>query len=126
MEPPFERGIHELKVSDYGVKLLPGKRYTWFVSLVVDPERRSRDILASATIERVESVEALATTIAQAGSSQAPFIYAETGLWYDAIAAISSLIDAAPGDLVLRKQRASLLDQVGLADVATYDVTPTR
>src|SRR5205823_6383408 len=77
MEPPFERGIHGLKLSDYGVKLLPGKRYKWFVSLVVDHERRSRDILAGATIEHVESVEALATTIAQAGSPQAPFIYAE-------------------------------------------------
>ena len=114
LTPPFEPGIHALKLSDYGVKLSPAKRYKWFVSLVVDPERRSRDIRAGGTIERVESKDGLSTTLAQADPRRTPFIYAEAGLWYDAIEAISTLIQASPNDPILLKQRASLLEQGGL------------
>ena len=52
---------------------------------------------------------------------QAVFRYAEAGLWYDAIATISEMIEKTPDDRKLRKQRASLLQQVGLWEVARYD-----
>jgi hypothetical protein len=42
-------------------------------------------------------------------------------LWYDAIAALSELIDATPQDTVLRQQRATVLEQEGLTAAATYD-----
>jgi hypothetical protein len=48
-------------------------------------------------------------------------VYAQHGVWYDAIAALSSQIDATPEDPTLREQRAALLDQVGLSEVAAYD-----
>jgi hypothetical protein len=38
-------------------------------------------------------------------------------MWYDAVAAISEMIDAAPQDQALRKQRAALLSQVGLSAI---------
>jgi hypothetical protein len=126
LDPPIEAGIHELRLADYGVKLTPGKRYSWYVTRVMDPERRSRDILAGGTMERVESVMGLTTTTVPANLSQAPFLYAEAGLWYDAIEAISKLIDASPADLALRQQRAALLEQAGLTEVARYDITLTR
>jgi len=42
-------------------------------------------------------------------------------LWYDAIEAVSKLIDAAPGDARWRELRADFLDQVGLAEAAAFD-----
>ena len=51
-----------------------------------------------------------------------PSIYAESGIWYDAIMAISELIEASPKDMNLRKQRAGLLEQVGLPEVAEYEL----
>lgn len=49
------------------------------------------------------------------------FVYAENGIWYDAIASVSTRIEAAPSDPELRAQRAALLQQVGLSDVADFD-----
>ena len=99
--------------------------YQWFVTLVLDPNQRSKDIIAGGTIERIEFPAALRGKLAQAGKAKAPHIYAEAGLWYDALTAISELIDATPNDTVLRNQRAALLEQVGLPEIAGYDVRPS-
>ena len=66
-----------------------------------------------------------ATKEQQARLSQATMesarAFAAEGVWYDAIAAISEAIDAAGGDNNLRAQRASLLEQVKLQQVAEFD-----
>ena len=41
-----------------------------------------------------------------------PSLYAEAGLWYDAVAALGDLIDRAPTDRALLDQRSALLRQV--------------
>ena len=45
-----------------------------------------------------------------------------TGLWYDAVIALSDMIEAAPNNGLLRKQRAALMQQVGLPEIAKYDL----
>ena len=47
-------------------------------------------------------------------------------MWYDALMAVSSLIDEEPGNPVFHKRRAALLEQVGLSAVAQYDSQPER
>ena len=48
-------------------------------------------------------------------------VYAESGLWYDALASVSQAIEHAPREARLRELRAGLLEQVGLREAATYD-----
>lgn len=122
LTPPFPPGVHRVKLADHNVRLSQGK-YQWFVALVVDPERRSRDILAGGSIELVDPSQGISAKLSQIGMANAPQIYAEAGLWYDAVTAISDQIEAAPSDINLRKQRASLLQQAGLTDVAEYDLS---
>jgi len=52
----------------------------------------------------------------------APFIYAEAGIWYEALSTLSLLIKKEPRNKRFRKERASLLEQVGLERVAEYEV----
>jgi hypothetical protein len=123
---PLHPGVQRVRLAEYGLRLVPGVRYRWSVALVVDPENRSRDMLAGGLIERVAPPEALRAQLAGADKARAPAIYAQAGLWYDALEAISDLIDAAPQMPVLRHQRASLLAQVGLSDIAEHDRGPGR
>lgn len=116
--PPIQPGLHRIRLADHGIRLKPGLAYRWFVAVVPDPDRRSKDIIAGGAVERVEFPEALRVKLAEAGKAKAPYIYAEAGLWYDAVTAISELIDAAPNDKLLHKQRASLLEQVGLTGIS--------
>jgi hypothetical protein len=118
---PVQPGIQQVRLADYDVHLLPNIEYWWFVSVVPDPDHRSRDILAGGLIERIEISESLRAKLAQAEKGETPQIYAEAGIWYDALMTISDLIDATPNDTVLRKQRAALLEEVGLSEIAGYE-----
>lgn len=114
---PTRPGVQRIRLADYGIRLAPGAVYRWFVAVVPDPARRSRDILAGGTIERVELQEELKGKITRAAKTEIPFVYAEAGIWYDAMGAISELIETAPQDPALRKQRAALMAQVGLPEI---------
>jgi hypothetical protein len=118
---PHRQGVHALDLAAQGVALDPDADYRWFVSLVPDPERRSNDVLASGMIRRREPTSQLSARLQAAGPARATFVYAEGGIWYDALASVSKGIESSPADAGLRAQRAALLDQIGLADVAAYD-----
>jgi hypothetical protein len=90
--------------------------YQWYVAVVPDSNRRSKDILAGGSIERVASPAELTTKLSQASKSQVPALYAEAGMWYDALGAIGDLIEQSPQDTALVNQRSALLRQVGLPD----------
>jgi hypothetical protein len=115
---PVQPGVHRVRLSDHNIRLSTGAPYRWFVAVVPDADRRSKDILAGGAIERVDLSEELKLKVAKAKKFELPSLYAEAGLWYDAVAAISELIEAAPKDQGLRKERASLLTQVGLAGIS--------
>jgi hypothetical protein len=117
MAPPIHAGVHRICLADFGVRLEVGAVYQWFVAVVPDTNRRSRDVLAGGTIERVPPAEGLTAKLIQASKAELPFLYADAGLWYDAFAAISEQIERAPQDPVLRQQRAGLLAQVGLPQI---------
>jgi len=104
-----------------GVSLKPGVEYQWFVAAVRDPQQRSKDVLAGGTIKRVAESGALQSELKQAGRAKWPAVYAEAGIWYDAIDQLSKQIDANRSNRKLREERAGLLEQVGLRDVAAYD-----
>ena len=114
---PVQPGVQRIRLADYGVKLEPGVQYKWFVTVVVDQARRSRDVLAGGTIERVEPSGELSAKLASARPETLPMIYAEAGLWYDALGAIADLLDQTPNDQAIRQDRAQLLSQAGLPKV---------
>jgi hypothetical protein len=119
---PSQAGLQQIKLSDYKVKLSPGERYFWSVSLIVDAEERSANVVAKGAIERVEREKLEHPLAADFSEGEAALHYAEAGVWYDAIMAITDRIQANPADNQLREQRAAFLDQIGLSDVAKNDL----
>src|SRR5262245_5663919 len=63
---PVTPGVHRIRLADHGVRLEPGVPYRWFVTIVPDSDRRSKDILAGGAIERVEPPAGLPAKLAQA------------------------------------------------------------
>jgi Domain of Unknown Function (DUF928) len=121
LKPPVEKGIHALRLADHGVALKPGVVYEWFVAVVRNPVQRSNDVVAGGTIKRVSESEALQAQLKQTSQTQWPAVYAQAGIWYDAIDQLSKRISAEAANRQLREERAALLEQVGLRDAAAYD-----
>lgn len=119
LKPPACPGIQMIGLADHGIELEELVQYRWHISMIVDPEARSKDIHAMAFIERIHAVE---NSIPPRDPSTYPYD-GQPDRWYDVVQIVSDLIVAHPKDRVLRLIRASLLDQVGLDDVANYDRT---
>jgi len=118
LQPPINKGIHALRLEDHGVSLKPDVEYQYFVAVVKNYNQRADDVIAGGSIKRVSASADVQAKLKQASPVQAAAVYAESGIWYDAIDALSKEIAANPA---LRAQRAVLLEQVGLNDVAAFD-----
>ncbi len=121
LKPPIDKGVHALRLADHGLALKPGVEYQWFVAVVRNPAQRSNDAIAGGTIKRIADSDAVQSRIKQAAPAQWPAIYAEAGIWYDAIDQLSKQIGADRANRSLREQRAALLEQVGLREAAAFD-----
>jgi hypothetical protein len=114
IKPPITQGVHRVRLADHGVRLEPGVTYQWYVAVIPDAGRRSKDILAGGSIERVAAPDDLTARLAQTLKVDQPAVYAGASLWYDAVAALGDLIEASPQDRALQERRSALLKQVGL------------
>src|SRR5262249_13991168 len=111
-------------LAAHKVALKPNINYQWSISVVPNPNERSNDVMSGGALRRVAMPDALAARRAQLAPAQLARAYAAEGLWYDSIGLYSDLIDKNPSDRKLREARASLLEQVGLKEVAAYDRRP--
>src|SRR5688572_7600444 len=51
---PVRAGLQAVRLKDYGVSLDPGIQYRWFVSVPLDQDKPSKDLVAGGMIERIE------------------------------------------------------------------------
>ena len=114
---PTKAGVQFVSLQDLGIALEPGAPYEWSIAVVVDPEERDQDVFASGAIERDAATAALTADVAEMASHRA---FALHGFWYDAIADLSRSIDEADSS-ALSLERAALLEQVDLAEVARFE-----
>jgi hypothetical protein len=126
LQSPARPGVQMIRLADYGKTLEEEVEYRWHIAVIVDPESPSKDIHAMGVIERIPYVQALFEGRSCTDPNDAVCLYADAGLWYDAIMVISDLIVASPQNRALRLKRATLLEQVGLPDIAQHDRNATR
>ncbi|MEI6085657.1 MAG: DUF928 domain-containing protein [Verrucomicrobiota bacterium] len=126
LEVQFNRipndGVQRLRLADHNVTLTPGVEYRWSVAMIVDEENRSKDIVASGVIKRVEAPATLQKRVAGASDDDLAFIYADEGIWYDSLEALSNSIDKLPTKKELHEQRAVYFMQVGLNEAARHEL----
>jgi hypothetical protein len=114
-------GMHHLRLADYDIHLKPAQEYEWFVAIVPDPEQRSGDLLASGTIRYVEPTAKLTRRLSQTPPEQWYKVYADEGIWYEAIVNLCEQIEKQPKNKELLMVRANLSRQVAMPKVAHYD-----
>ncbi len=117
LEGPFEPGIQRIPLTDHDVTLQPGLEYQWFVRVIPNPDQRLYDRVVGGGIQRLEPSAELEAKLAATQQSDAHYVLAEAGIWYDALDSLSLQIEAAAENENLRAQRAALFAQIGLEDL---------
>jgi hypothetical protein len=118
---PSTTGIKRINLREHRVNLKPDVEYQWSVALVVDPDNPSKDIIASGYIRRTDPSPKLTAKLVKTNKRKLVDVFAESGIWYDAIEEVSDLVDTNPSNGDLRELRAMLLEQVDLVEPADYD-----
>ena len=95
-----------------------GKKYSWVFSLVCDPEDRAVDKVEKGVVLRVELSADILSQLDAANPRQKTFIYAENGIWQDALSNLAAARRANPNDTDLAADWESLLDSVTLGAIA--------
>lgn len=118
IERPIKRGFHKISLADHAIYLQPDVEYTWSIALVKNPESRSLDVVSSGNVKYVEGRSELQTRIKQSADEQRPFMYAQSGLWYESISELIEQIEQQPKNQRLPHNLMALLEQAGLQEVA--------
>jgi len=115
-------GVASLTVPPDRPPLATGRDYRWSLSIICNPDDRSQDEEVSGWVRRIEPDAQLAERFKEAKPADYPALYAEAGLWFDALKYLAALRRRAD-DPALAEDWAGLLKAVGLPQVADKPLT---
>lgn len=101
-----------------------GKNYRWSVGLICDTEDRSKDVFEAGIVRRVELSADIRSELEKADPRQKAVIYAQTGIWQDALGTLVAARRANPNDPDLAADWKILLDSVNLGEIAAEPIVP--
>ena len=101
-----------------------GKNYRWSMALICDPDDRSIGTVATGIVRRVELSADILGELENADPRQKTVIYAENGIWQDALGTLAAARRANPNDPDLAADWESLLDSVKLGKIAAEPILP--
>jgi len=112
-----KEGIQIFDLSRYNVKLKTGVEYEWTIRIPTNLDNPSQEMTSIGIIKRITQPSELVKKVKTAQEKEAPIIYAQAGMWYDAISVLLNLIAKYPEDDNLQRQQMSLFEEVGLTDI---------
>lgn len=134
LEPPENAGILPLPLpprDDAGNPVEPlqvDRNYTWFLRVICDAEHPTRygpDIWVEAWVKRLNPSAEFAATLETATPLQRQELYAETGVWYDAL---QTLVELRRDETATEVDETwlELLNSVGLVELADEPISIDR
>ncbi|MEB3213337.1 MAG: DUF928 domain-containing protein, partial [Leptolyngbyaceae bacterium] len=99
--------------------LTVGENYHWYFSLICDFDDRSGDLYTDGWIQRttIESGSALESQLSTAPEETHAAIYAEAGIWFNALDLLAQERIDDPTDPQIKTKWSNLLTSVDLADL---------
>ncbi|MEG4506515.1 DUF928 domain-containing protein [Microcoleus sp. F6_B4] len=95
-----------------------GKSYRWNFTVICNSQDRSGDEIESGVLRRVELSADIRSQLEKADPRQKTVIYAENGIWQDALSTLAAIRRANPNDAELTADWESLLDSVKWGEIA--------
>jgi len=127
VEIPHKPGVISVSIppTSTSSKLAVGKSYSWYFSLVCDPEDLSKNEFVGGVTQRIAPSPDLVTKLKNAKTMfDRANIYAQAGIWQETLTILAQLRRDNPNNSDLAKIWANLLQQVGLKEIAEEPLAP--
>ncbi|OKH45960.1 hypothetical protein NIES2101_25655 [Calothrix sp. HK-06] len=111
---PGKPGIISFTLPNSAPALAVGKTYRWKLTVVCDAEDDSGNPSVDAWVERTQPELRLSQALAKADSRKLPTIYAEAGIWHEALTTLVKLRRAEPNNSKIKMDWQKFLQSVGL------------
>lgn len=95
-----------------------GQNYRWYFSVIPDPNNRAADVSVEGWVQRIELNPILANKLAKATPLERATLYAQAGIWQDALMTVAELSRSQPTDAAVTAKWAQLLQSIGLPKIA--------
>ncbi|MBD2343602.1 DUF928 domain-containing protein [Anabaena subtropica] len=128
LTPPESPGIISVNLPPSAASLQIGKMYRWFFKVrvqcdglrsAVDHRQQSMKLdYAEGWVQKVNQNLTLNEQIKQATPQEKAALYAANGIWYDALMSLAKLRFTNPKDKTLLTNWKTLLNSVGLQEIA--------
>jgi hypothetical protein len=109
-----ESGILKISLPDHAPALSVGSTYQWSLAMICGESLRPDDPFIQGTIQRIDPLTDL-----QSSEMEQVAQFAEQGIWYDAMSTLADLRYANPDNTDMQSAWVSLLNHVGLEELAT-------
>ncbi len=118
---PTKAGIVSFTLPNTVKPLEIGQRYHGFLMINCSTANRSGNPAAEGWVERASRAD-LSAKIQQTSERELPSLYAEQGIWYEALTSLAHLRQMNPSDPSLTSSWERLLKSVGLETFATAPI----
>jgi Domain of Unknown Function (DUF928) len=105
------------------VVLEAGKDYHWYYLVYCDAQNQDKFVYVNGAVRRVERPD-LERKLAAASPGDRIVHYEAEGIWHEALTEHAERLSASPQDTKTRQNWASLLNSVGLEEVASEPLVP--
>lgn len=105
--------------ADVNANLLKNEQnYHWYLSIICNPQQRSRDLVVEGWLRR-EKMNLANQKLANASVIDQAETYRQQGFWYDALGILAENLNSKTEQPIIRKKWSELLQSVGLGEVAS-------
>ena len=122
---PSTPGIMAVQIPATVGGLAIDQPYHWFLKVraVCEPNQAPTLEYVEGWVQRTQLAKGLSDRLAQATPQQQAALYAENGIWYDALTTLAELKLAQPNDRAIAQDWTDLLKAVGLEKLATQPLS---
>ncbi|MEA5568471.1 DUF928 domain-containing protein [Anabaena sp. UHCC 0399] len=124
---PNKPGIIGFTLPSNAPSLKVGKQYHWYFAIACNPEEPEKEMTVDGWIERIQTTSALSQQLARTNPQQLSQVYANAGIWHEALHTLVKQRLANPndrqspavGDLTVTANWQVLLESVGLKNLVS-------
>ncbi|MEH2287797.1 DUF928 domain-containing protein [Nostoc sp.] len=121
---PDKPGIVPVSLPSTAPTLAVGQQYRWFFTINCDKQQNAPPTYVEGVIKRVNLSQPTVKQLETAEPLKRYALYAQNGIWYEALTTLAQLRQKNPQDPALKAEWRNLLGSIRLDDVAEEPILP--